>query len=91
LACRYGVNRTARALRLNYATLKNRTAVPVRVEDQASAPMSPFVEVFPVNGGAAEYVVELERPDGGKMRIQIKGASAPDLMGLSRAFWGTPG
>jgi len=90
LACRYGVHRTARALRLNYATLKNRTAVSVRIEDPVSVPASPFMEIFPVNGGGAECVVELERSDGGKMRIQFKGASAPDLMGLSRAFWGTP-
>jgi len=35
---------------------------------------------------AAEYLIELEGPRG-KMRIQWKGATAPDLAGLSRVLW----
>ena len=36
--------------------------------------------------GLAEWLIELEGPRG-KMRIQWKGTTAPDLSGLSRAFW----
>lgn len=34
-----------------------------------------------------ECIVELERPGHGRMRIEIKGAPAPDLGELSRSFW----
>jgi hypothetical protein len=36
--------------------------------------------------GLTECVIEVEGPRG-KMRIQWKGATAPDLAGLSRALW----
>src|ERR1035438_4801081 len=36
--------------------------------------------------GLSECLIELEGPRG-KMRIQWKGATAPDLAGLSRALW----
>ncbi len=82
LARRHGVHRTARALRLNYGDLKRRAG-----DGAARAASRPFVEMLPL-AGAGECVVELERPDGGKMRIHHKGSSAPDWAGLSRAFWG---
>jgi hypothetical protein len=36
--------------------------------------------------GLAECLIELEGPRG-KMRIQWKGATAPDLAGLSPVLW----
>jgi hypothetical protein len=36
--------------------------------------------------GLSECLIELEGPRG-KMRIQWKGTTAPDLSGLSRVFW----
>jgi hypothetical protein len=38
-----------------------------------------------------ECLVELEDPRGAKMRIHLKGASAPDLAALSRSFWTSTG
>jgi hypothetical protein len=53
---------------------------------KATAPTS-FVElVAPQTGGLSECLIELEGPHG-KMRIQWKGTTAPDLAGLSRALW----
>lgn len=80
LARKYGVHQTSHALRLEYAGLKRRVAA-------AGAETPSFVEVLPMPGGL-ECVVEFERPDGGKMRIHHKGASAPDWATLSQAFWG---
>jgi hypothetical protein len=46
-----------------------------------------FVElVAPPAVGLSECLIELEGPHG-KMRIQWKGTTAPDLAGLSRALW----
>ena len=46
-----------------------------------------FLELMtPPVTGSAECLIELEGRRG-KVRIQWKGTTAPDLGGLSRAFW----
>ena len=87
LARSHGVCQTAQVLRLEYKKLKQLTdgeagGKPVR-RRRAPAPAT-FVELAPPP--AAECVIELEGPRG-KLRIQWKGASAPDLAGLSRVLW----
>ena len=97
LACTHGINRTARALRLDYYSLKE------RVEQQSAAAPAPpkriaattFLELAPVsNRGFAtspvngcECTLELENSGGAKMRVHLKGAEVPDLAALSRSFW----
>ena len=88
LARSHGVCQTAQVLRLEYKKLKRLTAgeaggKPVR-RRRAPAPAT-FVELAPPTA-AAECVIELEGPRG-KLRIQWKGATAPDLAGLSRVLW----
>lgn len=80
----HGVCRTAQVLRLEYGKLKGmvQSARPVA---KAAAPA--FMElVGPAATGLSECLIELEGPQG-KMRVQWKGTSAPDLAGLSRALW----
>ena len=43
----------------------------------------------PPSTSVPECTLELEDPRGAKMRIHLKGASAPDLAALSRSFWGS--
>jgi hypothetical protein len=46
-----------------------------------------FLELVPPQAaGLAECLIELEGPRG-KMRIQWKGDTAPDLVALSRIVW----
>jgi hypothetical protein len=45
-----------------------------------------FVELLTPGMGGAECLIELEGPRG-KMRIQWKGNTTPDLAGLSRVLW----
>lgn len=83
-----GLNRTARTLRLDYYSLKKRveSANPDGLPRQAINPQ--FVEfVPPAPSCFPECTVELEHPRGAKMRIHLKGAGAPDLVGLTQAFW----
>jgi hypothetical protein len=48
---------------------------------------SPFLELVPSQAvGLAECLIDLEGPRG-KMRIQWKGDTAPDLAALSRILW----
>lgn len=86
----YGMNRTARALRLNYYGLKK------RVERQAVAAAgvsetrgsAPFVELAPfTSAGCCECLLELENVGGAKMRIPLKGIAMPDLAALGQSFW----
>jgi hypothetical protein len=82
-----GLAPTARALRLDYGSLKKRLQRPV-----AGAPGAPpaFVELIaPGATNPSACVVELEGPRGGRMRIQFRAAPPPaDLVALSRILWG---
>ena len=90
MANAYGMNRTARVLRLNYYGLKK------RVEQQAVGVVGAaetkkearFVELAPFPSvGNCECFLELENAGGAKMRIQLKGIAVPDLAALSQTFW----
>jgi hypothetical protein len=93
MADRYGINRTARALRLDYYSLKK------RIEPQAAAAvgvpngeaLATFLEVAPIRSAVAgECILELEDAGGAKMRIHLKGHGMPDLTALARSFWDLP-
>ncbi len=36
-----------------------------------------------------ECTVEMEKPDGAKMRVSIKGRNGVDIIELGKAFWST--
>jgi hypothetical protein len=97
LAREHGVFHTARALRLEYGKLKRllESASPAakgrrggrRGGVRSLTPPPAFVELMTMpTAGLSECLIELEGRRG-KMRIQWKGTSAPDLSGLSRALW----
>ena len=89
LAVEHGVCRTAQVLRLEYGKLRQLTE-SVGPSKRAAAPkrrQASFVELVtsPVTAGL-ECLIELEGPRG-KLRIQWKGTTAPDLASLSRSLW----
>jgi len=85
----HGVCRTAQVLHLDYNKLR-RMAGSTVLARQATFPSdsrSAFMElVAPLATGSLDCVIELEGPRG-KLRIQWKGTTAPDLAGLSRSLW----
>ena len=84
LATEHGVFRTSQVLHLEYGKLKRL----LEASDAGRRPAPPgtaFLELM-APAGLSECMIELEGPRG-KMRIQWKGATAPDLAGLSRALW----
>ena len=87
LAREHGVFRMAKVLRLDFSKLKRQMA-PVQAEAKAAAAPPPaFVEFLaPQTTAACECVIEVEGPRG-RMRIEWKGTTSPDLCGLSRALW----
>jgi hypothetical protein len=79
-----GLNRTAKALHLDYYALKKR----LDATGAGHGNQPTFIELNPkVTGSTPECVIELENKNGSKMRIQIKGMGSPDLNALSSAFW----
>ncbi len=87
LASQHGIFRTAQVLRLDYNKLKQRMGTAAPVAKPTVAPPPAFVE--PIASPAAhpcECTIEVEGPHG-RMRIEWKGSTAPDLAGLSRVLW----
>lgn len=87
LARTQGLAPTARALRLDYGSLKKRLQ---RLAADAPGAPPAFVELIaPTAANLSACVVELEGPRGGRMRIQFRAAPPPaDLVALSRILWG---
>jgi hypothetical protein len=87
----HGVCRTAQVLRLEYNKLRRLSDAADRGKLAATPtrPGSPFVElVAPAPIGSLDCMMELEGPRG-KLRIQWRGTTPPDLAGLSRSLWET--
>jgi len=89
LARQYGVNKTARALGLNYYSLKRRLESGTHPGLYEAKGGARFVElVTPLGNSSPECIVELEHPGGAKMKIHLKGKVEPDLVALTGLFWG---
>lgn len=89
LAQAYGIHSTAKALGLDYSSLRKRveSVSPLGIGGSPSA--NPFLELPPPVGLCLpECVLELENVQGAKMRIHFKGIDAPDLAALTRSLWG---
>jgi hypothetical protein len=92
LAAQYGVAQVSRFLHLDYYALKEHLqhAEHHTIPAPVPRPAGPtFIELPSVTASAvSEYSIELEHPRGQRMRIHAKGAAVPDLVALTRTFWG---
>ena len=90
MAGTYGLNQTARTLRLDYYALKKRVtegAVAVHRVTKRGVKAT-FVELPPaVQTASGECVLEVENAGGAKMRMHLKGVVMPDLAAISRSFY----
>jgi len=87
LACAHGINRIARALRLDYYSLQKRVAAMARSGTHAPE----FVELLPGGLPASslsrpECLIEVEDPGGAMLRIHLQGGEFPDVAALTRGF-----
>jgi len=91
LAGAYGLHRTARTLHLDYNALKKRLNSATVHVSSGQETATAFVElVSPGRSCSPECTVELEHPDGAKMRIHLSGRQSPDVVtAVSRVFLGT--
>jgi hypothetical protein len=82
----YSIYTIAKYLHLNFKELKKQVG---RSNDAAegAAPVN-FIELNTISPhGVSECLIEMEKSDGAKMKICCKG-NCPDMVGLSKAFWG---
>jgi hypothetical protein len=86
LAREHGVNRTAKALRLDYYSLKKRLAGVGEEGD----PSPEFIEILPEmsSAPAAGCTMEIDDETGATLRLRVHGAEFPDLAAITRAFRG---
>lgn len=87
LAGEYGLAKTARALRLDYYSLKERLKASGQRGVAKAETRPAFVELVPQPHAISECTVELEDPSGARMRIHVRSMATPDLTGLSNSFW----
>ena len=87
-AAHHGVFRTAQVLRLDYVKLKQQMKGTAATTQPASTPAPAFIELIarPPSAAACECTIEVEGSRG-RMRVEWKGSTAPDLAGLSRTLW----
>lgn len=85
-----GVHATARRLRLNYYSLKQRVEAAGGAGAPGASAAPAFVEVVAADlrpAGATECVIDLADARGATMRISLKSPALPDLAALSQVFW----
>jgi hypothetical protein len=91
LARDYGLNRTARELRLSYDSLKKHMPADAAVGGRRRKRSAKFIELLPLSSATVpECSLELENARGAKMKIQLKGAAMNELSTLTRLFWSQP-
>jgi len=76
-------------LRLDYYSLKERLEGLDRDSAAASETKPAFIELRPLPAApVSECMIDLEHPQGSRMRIHVTGAPMPDIAALTRTFWG---
>lgn len=84
LVPRHGLHRTARALKLDYYSLKKRVDAD---NPQPPSPGPAFVELPPPLVVSKQACFELDNGAGATLRVQLSGYDAADLEVLARRFW----
>ena len=88
LTAQYSICHVSKALGLNYTALKEQV-IKSTTQQTSTGPVSSstFIEL-PCPAPALESTMEMIKPDGAVMKIQIKGATRWDLLELGKAFLG---
>lgn len=88
LARKHGVSRVAEELGLGYTNLKNRLATgAATIKRGTEAAGGGFVELVNL-AGCGQMRVEVSRPDGCQMRIELGAGLGADVAPVVRAFLG---
>ncbi len=82
-----GVNKACKALRLDYYALKKRVVASAEVPSrEASRSFVEFDKGVPPL--FTEWAVEMDNGSGARMRVAARSVAGPDVVALSRTFFG---
>jgi hypothetical protein len=84
VARKHGINPVARALRLDYYSVKRRVLGKKRSSKVNSGPSFVAVDLMPP-GMVPQCVLEIEDPSGSKLTVRLSGPV--DVVALAEAFW----
>jgi hypothetical protein len=89
LADAYGIHQTARALRVDYYSLKKHVEAEPAAEPGSSEKVAAtFLELpRPASASPCQCTLECEDASGARMRVHLASEVPPDLAALSRSFW----
>ena len=88
LAREYGVNKTARALRLDYNCLKKRIECSVSGDGSPRTTTPQFLELLSgESNSTVECTIECQSASGSRIRIHLQGRELPELTALSSSLW----
>ena len=91
LSKRSSVSHISKALRLDYTALKKRVHGQNKKDLPAvkTKPSFNFIELdIEKTSSIPECTIEMEKGNGAKMKIHLRGRTDLDLYELGRAFWG---
>jgi hypothetical protein len=88
LATQQGIYKTARALRLDYMSLKRRVSESVQV---SQGPEATFLEwLSPMSVGIAECCLKVRSAGGAKLRVRMQNVAPEFVASIIRDFAGAP-
>ncbi len=89
----HSLSKLARSLGIDYRQLKERAVDSgvLPAEQKMNTGGFGFVELgIRQTQPSREYVVELEKADGSRMRVKISGEATVDVVELAKTFWEAP-
>jgi len=88
LAAEHGLNRTARALKVKYASLKKHLDQASTDEGDSAKPQPEFIELLPgtIPPGLVECTIEWSEDCGASVRMHIRGAGPSELSAVASAL-----
>jgi hypothetical protein len=88
----HGISKTARELRLDYYSLKDRVESSCQeglgVDEAAESRFLEIPVCLPSSSGVAECVLEIEDGQGARLRVELRGAALARLETLAQAVLG---
>lgn len=89
----HGVYQTSRCLRLSYSVLKQHLEERRRTGESRQPDVhAGFVEVMaPLGVRPVQWSLELRGCSGDTLRLEVKEGAVPDVVSVTRGFWGRQG
>jgi len=82
LTSEYSVSKIAKTLSLTHSYFKKRM-----IEVQNNEPAFVEFHLSPPATASTHWVLEMDKPDGAKIRISCQNASLPNILEMGKMFW----